>query len=546
MMPVYSRYPELRIHHRAGPLPPYMRNKPILIAIVMVSSSLAGCTSDNSEEDLNARYQEGYDAGYGDAYDASYDGVAQHHYNEGWDDGWGIANSDSQAEIMELQAEIMEMQVLASSLNETILSLQDTNSDSQAEIMEMQVLASNLNQTIQTLLDEIDAGYDGAAQHYYNEGWDDGWEIANSDSQAEIMELQTEIMELQELASGLNQTIQSLLGEINDLQELTTSLNGTIQSLQNQLNVPLIDCGVGTTLSNLVCVSDSVVWGRLPFEQGTNLTINQAFMGGFTHHGDGMYAVDFSMDEGTPVVSFKPGVIMDIKEDSDTNCIDDGIELEDCTHANFVKIDHGDFTFSTYHHLEQWSVEVEVGEIVGWGHQIGKVGNTGYSTGPHLHFEVFSGFALGNSKIPLFEELVGISNGIAFSGLEVVSNNSNTSSTTQIAPSNCPSEAFLFRGLVISSEIPCSMAEYDAEYNLTGHVISPGMDLQVAQYVQNSEGDYWALDCIDTDSNGNFSTVLEWESTVHNETSFLMISVTPDDSCQAYDGWWTSVVIELV
>ena len=69
-------YPELRIHHRAGPLPPYMRNKPILIAIVMVSSSLAGCTSDNSEEDLSARYQEGYDAGYGDAYDASYDGVA--------------------------------------------------------------------------------------------------------------------------------------------------------------------------------------------------------------------------------------------------------------------------------------------------------------------------------------------------------------------------------------------------------------------------------------------------------------------------------------
>ena len=102
-----------------------MRNKPILIAIVMVSSSLAGCTSDNSEEDLSARYQEGYDAGYADAYDASYDGVAQHHYNEGWDDGWGIANSDSQAEIMELQAEIMETQVLASSLNQTIQTLLD-------------------------------------------------------------------------------------------------------------------------------------------------------------------------------------------------------------------------------------------------------------------------------------------------------------------------------------------------------------------------------------------------------------------------------------
>ena len=35
-----------------------MRNKSILIAIVMVSSSLAGCTSDNSEDDLSAKYQE--------------------------------------------------------------------------------------------------------------------------------------------------------------------------------------------------------------------------------------------------------------------------------------------------------------------------------------------------------------------------------------------------------------------------------------------------------------------------------------------------------
>ena len=93
-----------------------MRNKTILIAIVMVSSSLVGCTSDNSEDDLSAKYQEGYDAGYADAYDASYDGVAQHHYNEGWDDGWGIANAESHAEIMEMRA-------LASSLNETIESL---------------------------------------------------------------------------------------------------------------------------------------------------------------------------------------------------------------------------------------------------------------------------------------------------------------------------------------------------------------------------------------------------------------------------------------
>ena len=108
------------MQNRASRLPTYMRKKSILIAIVMVSSSMAGCTSDNSEDDLSARYQEGYDAGYSDAYDASYDGVAQHHYNEGWDDGWEIANAESHAEIMEMRA-------LASSLNATIASLQSAD-----------------------------------------------------------------------------------------------------------------------------------------------------------------------------------------------------------------------------------------------------------------------------------------------------------------------------------------------------------------------------------------------------------------------------------
>jgi len=131
-----------------------MRNKSILIAIVMVSSSLAGCTSDNSEDDLSARYQEGYDAGYADAYDASYDGVAQHQYNEGWDDGWEIANSDSQAEIMEMQAEIMEMKGLASSLNQTIQSLSEENTDI-ANLSDQITVLNMIIDDLQSTIDEL-------------------------------------------------------------------------------------------------------------------------------------------------------------------------------------------------------------------------------------------------------------------------------------------------------------------------------------------------------------------------------------------------------
>ena len=454
-----------------------MRNKSILIAIVMMSSSLAGCSSDNSEEDLNARFQEGYDAGYGDAYDASYDGVAQHYYNEGWDDGWEIANSDSQAVIVELQAEIMEMQVLASSLNETILSLQG----------------------------------------------------ANSDSQAEIMEMQAEIMEIQALATTLNETVSELIGQIAEL------------------NAASLVCGNTAIAMNGECVSDHVAWGNIPFEMGTNVSLTQAFRGAFTHYGNGIYAVDFSgvygdVEEGTPVVAYKSGIVKKIKEDSDVNCIDEGIDIEDCTHSNHVIIDHGDFTFATYGHLQQNSVDVEVGDSVGSGHQIGRIGNTGYSTGPHLHLEVSNGWF--RPLMPLFEELRDISNGVPFSGLSVISNNSNQSLNEVFSYSHCPLDTFNFRGVELTSEIPCSVAELDVNYSLTGMVLIEGNQLHVGQYEGGSDG--WNFYCVETNSTGHFSTTLNWPSDVnnHNNSSYLMLSVARE-GCYTFSSWSSSVRINF-
>ena len=61
-------------------------------------------------------------------------------------------------------------------------------------------------------------------------------------------------------------------------------------------------------------------------------------------------------------------------------------EYQDNGYGNIIIIDHQNGVHTWYAHLD--SIDVKVGDVVQKGNVIGKLGNTGYSTGPHLHFEV--------------------------------------------------------------------------------------------------------------------------------------------------------------
>ncbi len=58
------------------------------------------------------------------------------------------------------------------------------------------------------------------------------------------------------------------------------------------------------------------------------------------------------------------------------------------TSGNFVMIDHGNGEYSLYAHLQMASVTVKIGDTVKAGQPLGKLGSSGNSTEPHLHFQV--------------------------------------------------------------------------------------------------------------------------------------------------------------
>jgi len=66
-------------------------------------------------------------------------------------------------------------------------------------------------------------------------------------------------------------------------------------------------------------------------------------------------------------------------------------------YGKMVEIDHGNGFVTRYGHLSE--IEVKVGQQVRLGQSVGRVGTTGRSTGPHLHYETrFDGEAVDPQK----------------------------------------------------------------------------------------------------------------------------------------------------
>lgn len=97
--------------------------------------------------------------------------------------------------------------------------------------------------------------------------------------------------------------------------------------------------------------------------------------------------IDIKADEGVAVMATADGIIIKMEKHEG--------------YGNLVIIDHGEGFQSLYAHLRNFNTEKD--RIVKKGEVIGYVGNTGYSTAPHLHFEI----RLNDEKVDP-EKYVGI------------------------------------------------------------------------------------------------------------------------------------------
>lgn len=137
----------------------------------------------------------------------------------------------------------------------------------------------------------------------------------------------------------------------------------------------------------------------LPFPLGRSYRVVQGNFGSFSHQDStSRYALDFALATGDTVCAADAGVVVKIVDSNQLG----GKDMKYFDYANYLTLYHPlSGLFTQYVHLGYKGVLVKLGERVVKGQAIGRSGMTGYTAGPHLHFNVFKPVESGWISIPV-------------------------------------------------------------------------------------------------------------------------------------------------
>jgi len=155
-----------------------------------------------------------------------------------------------------------------------------------------------------------------------------------------------------------------LQGEIDRLAEIVEQRSDALTALESQLMERRIKTVLLPTITPINANHIGSTFGR---------RVDPIAGVGAMHEG-----IDFVADQGTPVIASAGGIVLAAEYHPQ--------------YGKMIEVDHGNDFSSIYAHLSK--MNIKAGQIIKRGQLIGASGNTGRSTGPHLHFEVrFRGVA---------------------------------------------------------------------------------------------------------------------------------------------------------
>lgn len=132
--------------------------------------------------------------------------------------------------------------------------------------------------------------------------------------------------------------------------------------------------------------------------------ITATFAGDDSVHNGSHGALDIGNMRGsgvTNVIASKSGIVVYPTEGAQLNCPDGEGLGSSCGggYGNYIIIQHTDGNYTLYGHLYANSITVKAGDSVEQGQVIGKMGNSGNSTGTHLHFEIREGQNSSSARV---------------------------------------------------------------------------------------------------------------------------------------------------
>ena len=177
--------------------------------------------------------------------------------------------------------------------------------------------------------------------------------------QKNINDISSTKADLDSEAAECNAQMRKLSKQSSEYQEAIETDQKQLQQVQNDIRAAIAAAG-----------SHGSGNGRLRYP-----TDSRSISAGYPNYSSGRYhgGIDFPVSTGSNVYAAASGTVILVK-------------YLNSSYGRYLIIDHGDGLSTLYAHNSQ--ILVSVGDKVSAGQVVAKSGSTGYSTGPHCHFEV--------------------------------------------------------------------------------------------------------------------------------------------------------------